>query len=107
MQEQEIITIPCERVAIDLVGPFPVQIPPDIPEHGVQVASCRNTTTRILIDQLTLIFSRCSFPTIIVSDNRPQFVANSFHKWLKEKGITQVRESPYHPQSNGVVEQMH
>ena len=24
MQEQEIITILCERVAIDLVGPFPV-----------------------------------------------------------------------------------
>ena len=42
-----------------------------------------------------------------MSDNGLQFVANSFQKWLKDKDIAHVRASPYHPQGNGVVEQMH
>ena len=53
------------------------------------------------------MFSRCGFPTTLISDNSPQFVAQSFQKWLRDKGITHVRVSPYHPQGNGVVERMH
>ena len=73
----------------------------------------RKTTTNIVIEQLTLVFCRCGFPTILISDNGPQFVATAFQKWFERQGhhacqgITHVRVSPYHPQGNGVVERMH
>ena len=115
MQEREVVTIPSERVAIDLVGPFPVARGGfrylltylDMATRWPEAIPLRKTTTRIVIEQLTKIFSRCGFPTTIISDNGPQFVAKSFEKWLREKGIAHVRASPYHPQGNGVVERMH
>ena len=60
--------------------------------------SLRRTTTRIVIVQLTQIFTR---------NNSPQFVAESFKKFLKEKDIDNVRAPPYYPQGNGVIERFH
>ena len=34
-------------------------------------------------------------------------MAKSFQKWLRHKGITHVRVSPYHPQGNGMAKRMH
>ena len=61
----------------------------------------------MIITQLTSIFSRCDFPTALVSDNGPQFTGKGFQKWLRYKGIAHIRSSPYHPQGNGVVERLH
>ena len=115
MQTREIVTVPAERVAIDMVGPFLVarggfrflltyldkamKWPEPIP--------LKKTTTRIVVDQLTLIFARNEFPTTLITDNGPQFVSDSFKRFLKKKGITHVKASPYHPQGNGVIEMMH
>lgn len=40
----------------------------------------------------------------IISDNGPQFVARDFKEFIRIAGMTHVRTSPYHPQSNGKVE---
>ena len=37
----------------------------------------------------------------IISDNGPQFVAKDFKAFIRQAGMTHVRTSPYHPQSNG------
>ena len=115
MQAREIVTIPSERVAIDIVGPFSVSRGVfrflltylDMATRWPEAILLRKTTTKIITEQLTLVFSRCGFPTTLISDNGPQFVAKSFKKWLRDKGISHVRASPYHPQGNGVVERMH
>ena len=115
MQEREVVTVPSERVAVDIVGPFPTSKGGfrflltylDMATRWPEAIPLRKTTTRILIDQLTLVFSRCGFPTTLIFDNGPQFVAKSFQKWLRDKGITHVRAFPYHPQGNGLVERMH
>jgi transposase InsO family protein len=43
----------------------------------------------------------------IISDNGPQFVAREFKEFIRFCGMTQVRTSPYYPQSNGKVESWH
>jgi putative transposase len=40
----------------------------------------------------------------IVSDNGSQFVARDFKEFIRIAGMTHVRTSPYHPQSNGKLE---
>lgn len=43
----------------------------------------------------------------IISDNGAQFIARDFKEYLKISGMTQVRTSPYYPQSNGKIERFH
>jgi putative transposase len=43
----------------------------------------------------------------IISDNGPQFIARDFKELIRISGMTHVRTSPYHPQSNGKLERWH
>lgn len=43
----------------------------------------------------------------IISDNGPQFVAKDFKEFIRLAGMTHVRTSPFHPQSNGKLERFH
>lgn len=50
------------------------------------------------------------FPTArprIISDNGPQFIARDFKEFVRIRGMTHVRTSPYYPQSNGKIERWH
>lgn len=51
-----------------------------------------------------------AFPDVkprIISDNGPQFIARDFKHFVRERGLTHVRTSPYYPQSNGKLERFH
>ena len=43
----------------------------------------------------------------IITDNGPQFVAKDFKEFIRFRGMTHVRTSPYYPQSNGKIERWH
>ncbi len=43
----------------------------------------------------------------IISDNGPQFIAKDFKEFIRVTGMSHVRTSPYHPQSNGKLERWH
>ena len=43
----------------------------------------------------------------IISDNGPQFIARDFKEFIRIAGMTQLRTSPYYPQSNGKLERWH
>ncbi|MDQ3635673.1 MAG: IS3 family transposase [Acidobacteriota bacterium] len=43
----------------------------------------------------------------IITDNGPQFIAKDFKEYIRISGMTQVRTSPYYPQSNGKIERWH
>jgi putative transposase len=43
----------------------------------------------------------------LISDNGPQLIARDFKEFIRIAGLTQVRTSPYYPQSNGKIERWH
>ena len=47
------------------------------------------------------------FPSYILSDNSMEFKNNLMDQVLKQLGIERIFSTPYHPQSNGVLEVFH
>ena len=115
MTEREVVTRPFSDVAIDIVGPFPMakggfkfmMTCVDTASRWPEAFPIRSTTSRTIIGYLTQIFTRWGFPVKLTSDNGPQFTSSTFTKWLRDKGITHARATPYHPQANGIVERLH
>jgi hypothetical protein len=70
--------------------------------RGLRKQTAKNIGLFLLED----VICRWGCPTWIVTDNGTPFIAAM--EWLKDKyGITGIRISPYHSQSNGVVERGH
>ena len=115
MQPREVTSIPFEKMAIDIVGPFPNAVGGfrflltaiDVATRWPEAIPLRTTTAKVITTQLTGIFARCGFPTSLTTDNGPQFKGKVFTSWLKKHGIAHVVSSPYHPQGNGVVKRLH
>jgi len=42
-----------------------------------------------------------------ITDNGPQFIAKDFKEFIRVSGMTHVKTSPFHPQSNGKIEAWH
>lgn len=51
--------------------------------------------------------TRFGCPIRITSDQGRQFESNLFNELLKMLGIERIRTTPYHPQSNGMIERWH
>ena len=67
-------------------------------------ATPKNTTATI-INILTQLFTALgSSPKTIITDNFLSYTAKQFKRFLESHGIKHNLCSPYHPQSNGVVE---
>ena len=108
--------MPFRRVSIDLVGPLS---PPSDEKH-THILTIIDIATRYpeaiplkkidsvsVAEALFTVFARMGLPEEIQSDNGSQFTSGmmkEFHKLLSIKGIY---SSPYHAQSNGVVERFH
>ena len=94
MQKREVVTVPSERVCVDMVGPFPTAkggfqfllTYVDMATRWLEAVPLRKMI-RVIIDQLKAIFCCNGFPTSLVSDNGPQFTSALFTKFLKTHGI--------------------
>ena len=64
----------------------------------------QNTTAIRLLSVLDAIFADRGLPTVIVSDNGPQFTSDLFKEHMKNLGVKHVLTPPYHPASNGSAE---
>lgn len=62
------------------------------------------TAARTIVDEVCLVYN---FPKIMVSDNGPAFIAETFAQMAKLLEIRHIKTAPYHPQSNGGIERYH
>ena len=100
-------TRPWERIHIDFAGPFlnsMFLVAVDAHSKWPEVVQMRETTAERTIEVLRGIFSRTGVPSVLVSDNGPQFTSIEFARFTKGNGIKHVTSAPYHPSSNGLAE---
>ena len=70
-----------------------------------EVYEMSTTTTSMTIKKLRILFASYGLPQQVVTDNGLQFTSEEFEIFMKKNCIKHTRYAPYHPSSNGVVEQ--
>ena len=107
-----IIAEPFRRIAMDIVGPLPksrsgkryILVVCDYATRYPEAVPLRSTDATHIAEELVQIFSRVGIPEEILTDQGSNFMSallNEVYKLLKVKPI---RTSPYHPQTDGLVE---
>ena len=104
---------PMDRIAIDILGPLPVTeagnkyilIAADYFTKWVEAFSLPNQEARTIADVLVKEFvCRFGVPLSIHSDQGRNFESALFAEICHLMGIKKTRTTPYHPQSDGMVE---
>ena len=106
---------PFEHIVIDIVGPLPKsssgaeylltimdrfsRFPEAIPVRSIKAPN--------ILKHLIHFFSRFGLPKSIQSDQGSNFMSHCFKNQLHEWGIKHIVSSPYHAQSQGVLERFH
>jgi len=98
---------PWARVHIDIAGPcfghmFLVLI--DAHTKWLEVIPLSSTTSKVIIENLRMVFARLGLPETVVSDNASYFVSQEFEDFLQRNGIRHTTSAPYHPSSSGLAE---
>ena len=110
-----VVDEPFRRVAIDIMGPlrrtesrnkyiltymdFGTRYPEAIPLRRIDAAT--------VAEALMEIFTRTGVPSEILSDHGSNFMSNLMNNLMKSLGVKHITTSPYHPQTNGMVERFH
>ncbi|MES9884745.1 MAG: reverse transcriptase domain-containing protein [Sedimenticola sp.] len=102
-----------ERVALDIMGPLPVTstgnkyilVIVDYFSRWTEAFAVDNmeaeTITKVFVEQF---ICRFGVPRQIHTDQGRQFESNVFQQVCKYLDVDKTRTTPYHPQSNGMVE---
>ena len=114
------IAVPWEEVAVDLIGPWKINLP-DIGELRFHALTIIDTTTTISemvrLDNKTsqhvaMLFentwqSRYPRPLRVIHDPGTEFIGIAFQSMLNINGIHPVPTTTKNPQANAVCERMH
>ncbi|XP_039757393.1 uncharacterized protein K02A2.6-like [Pararge aegeria] len=97
---------PFDRVHIDFFSfrNITYLILVDAYSKWIEVSPMSTKTASNTTLKLKEIFSRFGICRVLVSDNGPPFSSEEFKLFLKNNGIKHVTSAPYHPASNGEVE---
>ena len=116
MVKMPVISVPFEKVAIDLVGPIQprsssgcsyVLTLVDYATSFPEAMPLKSITSIDIAEALVTIFSRVGIPKVIVSDRGPQFISDLMGKVYEMVGVKPIFTSPYHPMANGKIERQH
>ena len=107
--------LPFERWGIDFVGPFPLSknknkyiiTAIDYASRWVVAKAVATNDAKTVVAFLYQLLVDYGAPFELVSDLGAAFVDQGVQAFLKQHSILHARSTPYHPQSNGMVERMH
>ncbi|KAK3107513.1 hypothetical protein FSP39_016272 [Pinctada imbricata] len=104
---------PLDRIAIDILGPLPVtddgneyiMVLGDYFSKWKEAYPIKNHTAQTVADKLISEFiCRFGVPSNIHTDQGREFESNLFKILCERLQINKTRTTPYHPQSDGLVE---
>ncbi|GFN82032.1 gypsy retrotransposon integrase-like protein 1 [Plakobranchus ocellatus] len=108
----DIIDKPFDKVAIDIVGPMMMSDSKnrfiltlvDAATRWPEAVPLKSISTTDVANALFNIFTRLEVPKEILSDNGQQLVSKAMEEVMTMMGIQRRLSTPYHAQSNGMVE---
>ena len=116
MAQMPIISIPFERVAVDLVGPLKpasragnkhILTLLDYATSFIEAVPLKEITSISIAEALMAIFARVGIPREIISDRGTQFTSELMGHVHSLVGIKPIFTTPYHPMMNGKIERQH
>jgi transposase InsO family protein len=106
---------PLERIAMDIAGEFVttergnkyIYVVQDYYTKYVTLIPVPDHKAHTLARELvTHVFSKIGIPKVIHSDQGSEFMGHIFNETCKIFGVDKTKTSPWHPQSDGMVERM-
>ncbi|KAJ8037598.1 hypothetical protein HOLleu_18448 [Holothuria leucospilota] len=104
---------PMDRVAVDILGPFPVSargnkyvlVIGDVFTRWIEAYAIPDQTAAVVADKIVYeFFSRFGLPLALHSDQGKTFESKIIKEICDLLEIQKTRSSPYHPSSNGMIE---
>lgn len=107
-----IISEPFHRIAMDIVGPLPksrsgkrfILVVCDYATRYPEAVALRSIDAENVAEELIQIFSRVGIPNEILTDQGANFMSRLLAEVYKLLRVKRIRTSPYHPQTDGLVE---
>ena len=112
LQPLPVVSTPWSKVALDIVGPLPLTKDGyrylltiiDFGTRFVEAIPLKRVDAKTTCQALMQVFACFGVPEEILTDNGGNFTAAVTEELLKHLQCSHITSSPYHPQSNGMVE---
>ena len=103
---------PMEELSLDIMGPYVassrghqyVFVLIDNFSKYVWTTTAAQQTSRRIIGFLEEVWATVGVPNVLRTDNGRSLISGAFESYLENKGIKHLLTTPYHPESNGMVE---
>ena len=97
---------PWERVAADVLqlNSSTYLLVVDYFSRYPEVIKLNSTTSKAVISSLKSIFSCHGVPSVLMSDNGPQFDSSEMKEFANTYAFQHITSFPHYPQSNGLTE---
>ncbi len=107
-----VIDVPFERIGVDVIGPLErsqagnrfILVISDYATRYPEAYPLRDVTAKQIASALLKFFSQVGIPKEVLSDQGTNFMSRTLHQVYQLLGIKRVRTTPYHPQTDGLVE---
>ena len=107
-----ILKDPFQRIVMDIFGPLRktkscnkyTLVAMDYTTKWPESFALRNSTAETVVNCLIDLRSRVGVPQEILTDNGTNFVSKVVKQFCQTMGVQQIRTSPYHPETDGMVE---
>ena len=110
-----VISTPWERIAIDIVGKLPrtarghsyILTLMDFGTRYMEAIPLKRVDAHTTCEALLEVFARFGVPKEVLSDNGSNFIATVTETLMKKLKCYHIKASPFHPQTNGMLERSH